>query len=347
MITEIHAQPKAVAETLKSSVDEANAIVHQLNPDKLRMIYFTGSGTSYHACLAANYALSSLTRIFGSCLPASEFRTWVRHVRPEETLVVAVSQSGESSDILAAAESAHTSGIRVVSITNTPGSALAKLSDFNLLSRAGEEKAVTATKSFTGTLAAAYAMVLQLALPKRMDDYQKAVSDLRGVPAKIDETIQLCEHGVEVLAQQLKEKMVFFLLGSGSNYAAGMEGALKLKEACDVYAEGFATREFLHGPIQLVNERTAVIILQSDPDDLETLSLSEGFRRFGASTIVISSRSKQPLSGEGLKLEVAAGIPEAFSTLVNVVPLQLYSYYSALARNLNPDRPVKLTKVVK
>jgi glucosamine--fructose-6-phosphate aminotransferase (isomerizing) len=347
MIKEIYEQPKSVGETLSACLDKAKKIVQRLDAQKIGMVYFTGSGTSYHACLAANYALSTLTRIFGSSLPASEFPSWVKQARSTETILIAISQSGESSDIITAANSAIRSGIRVICITNTPQSALANLSDLSLVSKAGEEKAVTATKSFSATLAAAYALVLELALPRLSNHYQELVMDIMRIPSQIEQTIGLCESTVRALALELKEKEFFFLLGSGSNYPTALEGALKMKESCNLHAEGFATREFLHGPIQLVDERTPVLILKSDEDAQEANRLAERFIRFGAPTIVISPKSKETSRAGILTLEVAAGTPEVFSTLVHVIPLQLCAYYSALARNLNPDRPEKLQKVVK
>jgi len=346
MIDEIREQPKAVSDTLKACVDEAKSVVQRQDVEKMSMVYFTGSGTSYHACLAANYALSSLTQMFGSTLPASEFPKWIRQARANETMLVAISQSGESSDILAAAHAAMKSGIHLVAVTNTPKSTLANLSEFNIISRAGEERAVTATKSFTATLTAAYLLMLELARRTIADKYRKMMAELLTLPTQMEQTIALCEKPVMELASRLKEKEFFFLLGSGSNYPTALEGALKLKEACDLHAEGFATREFLHGPIRLVDQNTPVLIIESEREAKETGLLSESFLKFGAPTIEISPRNGQAPRDGVVRLEVAAGVSEVFSTPVNIIPLQIYAYYSALVRNLNPDHPEKLTKVV-
>ena len=347
MLREIYEQPKTVAETLAVNLGEAKKIVQQLRPNGIGMVYFSGSGTSYNACLAANFALAALTRIFGSSLPASEFSTWVKQMQRRETILVAISQSGESSDVIAAANAALGSGIRVVAITNTPQSSLARLAGLSLISRAGEEKAVTATKSFTATLAAAYALVLEMAQPTLSNDYDKLTAALKAVPNIMAETIQLCDGAVRMLASELREKEFVFLLGSGSNYPTALEGALKLKESCNVHAEGFATREFLHGPMQLVDERTPVLILQDGAEEAEAYRLAESFMRFGAPTIMIKPKSEQSPRAGIQTLEVASGTPQMFLPLVYIMPLQLYAYYSSLARNLNPDRPEKLAKVVR
>jgi glucosamine--fructose-6-phosphate aminotransferase (isomerizing) len=347
MIKEIYDQPRAVADTLNAGFEDAKYIVRELSSRNVSMVYFAGSGTSYHACLAANYALSTLTRIFGTSLPASEFPAWVRQSRPEQTILVAISQSGESADVIAAAEAASASGIRVIGVTNTPESTMAKLTEFSLVSKAGEEKAVTATKSFTATLGAAYALVLELAQPSLGSNYTELATELMSIPHKMSETIELCQDTVRALADEMKEKEFFFLLGSGSNYPTALEGALKLKESCNLHAEGFASREFLHGPMQLVDDQTPVLILQDGAEASEAEHLAESFMRFGAPTIMIRPKNEQQAQAGFRILEVALGTHQVFLPLVYVIPLQLYAYYSSTARNLNPDQPGKLRKVVK
>ncbi|MEM2969845.1 MAG: SIS domain-containing protein [Candidatus Bathyarchaeia archaeon] len=152
------------------------------------------------------------------------------------------------------------------------------------------------------------------------------------------------------LAEKYKQKNVIFILGSGPNYATALEAALKLKETCMVFAEGFATREFLHGPMRLVDERTLVIMFVS-PNELETeLELCRSLRSFGAPVVLITEKD---VSCAGLfeaaddVILVPSGLPEVFSPLLYVVPIQLFAYYNSVLRGLNPDKPEKLTKVVR
>ena len=313
------------------------------------MVYFTGSGTSYHACLAANYALAGLTKIFTSSLPASEFPSWVRQMQREETILVAVSQSGESVDVNTAVKTALETGMRVVAVTNTSGSTLAKSSELRMVSKAGEEKAVTATKSFTATLAATYAFVLELAKGSGLSsvNYENLVAELKKAPDQVRQTLTLCEAKARALSGKFKDREFFFILGSGPNYATALEGALKLKESCNLYAEGFASREFLHGPMQLVDNRTPVFILESPGETEQARRLSESFQRFGAPTALIRETVGLSSSEEIASLEVSASSAEILSPLSYVIPLQLYAYYSSVIRGLNPDRPEKLKKVVK
>jgi glucosamine--fructose-6-phosphate aminotransferase (isomerizing) len=347
MLREIYEQPRGIADTLEETFTQAREIVRLLDVQNLAMVYFTGSGTSYHACLAANYATSTLTKVFSTSLPASEFASWVGPTGRENTILVAISQSGESSDVLAAVKSASNSGIRTIGITNSPRSALTSSTDCSLVSRAGEERAVTATKSFTSTLAAAYALVLELArvFPSESFPHSRLSEALNRTSSQVEHTIQLCDSPTRELAAKFAEREFYFILGSGPNYATALEGALKMKETCNVHAEGFATREFLHGPMQLVETRTPVFILQGLEETEQVRRLEESFHRFGASTVVIKRENDDDGGVSGIG--VADDIEEVFSPLVYVVPMQMYAYYSAVQRGLNPDHPEKLTKVVK
>ena len=349
MLREIHEQPKALADTLSEGFRQARNAVQELNASKLSMVYFTGSGTSYHACLAANYALSTLTRISSTTLPASEFSTWVRETGRTGAAVVAVSQSGESADVLAAVRSASSAGMRTICVTNTEDSTLASQTEFKLIAKAGEEKAVTATKSFTATLAAAYALVIELAktLVPEAAAIEQLERNLLNASEQIRLTLAFSENQMKTLASRLADKQMYFILGSGPNFPSALEGALKLKESCNVYAEGFATREFLHGPMQLVDARTPIFLLQGLKEGEQVAQLAKSFLKFGAATVVIKRETTNMPAEGSYGVDVAPGIDETFSPLVYVIPLQLYAFYASLARGLNPDKPVKLTKVVK
>jgi len=349
MIREIYEQPKAVADTLDAAFPEAKRTIDLLDVSKLGMVYFTGSGTSYHACLAANYALSSLTRVFSTNLPASEFSSWVKQDLRPKSLLVAISQSGESSDVLAAARAGAAARMRTIGVTNTPGSSLTKATEFQLVSTAGEEKAVTATKTYTATLAATYALVLELSrrVASETGRYERLANSLTEAPNQMQQTIRLSDGPVRELAGKFMDKEFYFLLGSGANYSTALEGALKLKESCNVYAEGFATREFLHGPIQLVDARTPVFLLRDYDEGDNVSGLEAGFLRFGAPTTVIGRQGGISGTESTYVFGVPASIEEVFSPLTYVIPLQLYAYYLSLARGLNPDRPEKLSKVVR
>jgi glucosamine--fructose-6-phosphate aminotransferase (isomerizing) len=239
--------------------------------------------------------------------------------------------------------------MHTIGVTNSDNSSLAKQTEFQLLARAGEEKAVTATKSFSATLAAVYALVLELAGDVRpaSDTDERLKQNLMGAPAQMQLTIALTENRTKALTSKFADKELYFILGSGSNYPSALEGALKLKESCNVYAEGFATREFLHGPMQLVDSRTPVFLLQGFHESEQTAQLAKSFFKFGASTTVIKRKGVDTPADALETIEVAPDIEDVFSPLVYVIPLQLYAFYEAVERGLNPDSPMKLTKVVR
>jgi len=349
MMREIYEQPQAVQNTLTEGYREVRSIAEEIRSKNYEMIYITGSGTSYHAGLAGQYALFTLTKLVTSLIPASEFPVWIPSATKRRALLMAISQSGESPHVLAAVKAALEKEMDTLAITNTPGSSLTELSRHILLTRAGEELAVTATKSYVAQLAVLFLLSLELTPPEGFGskDSARFRKKLFEAPKLISETISINEDLMRKLSNMHKDKIFFFLLGSGSNYATALEGALKLKEACNIFAEGFASREFLHGPIQLLNEKTPVLFMLSADEIDGFLELMETIRKFGAPLIAISEKSDR--AGEifdGLAC-IPEGFPKTFSPILYVVPLQLFAYYSSIARNLNPDKPEKLRKVVK
>jgi len=349
MIQEIYEEPQVIEATLSEGSEEIHDIADKIRSKRYEMIYITGSGTSYHAGLAGQYAFSTLTRLITSLIPASEFPLWIPRVVTRKTLLIAISQSGESFDVLAAAKAALNRRMDILAITNTPESSLTRMSQYTLFTRAGKELAVTATKSYVAQLMAIF--LLSSGLASEQEFGAKDLAQLRRklfmAPNLIAETINLVNDQTRQLADRYSDKNFFFILSSGPNYATALEGALKLKEACNLFAEGFASREFLHGPIQLVDERTPVLFILS-PDEIGSLlSLMENLRKFGAPLISISEKNNKLEEVSTKVVCVPDGFPKVFSPLLYVIPLQLFAYYSSIARGLNPDKPEKLTKVVK
>lgn len=350
MLLEIHEEPVALRETLTGVIDACKKIALEVVREGIGLIYFSGSGTSYHAALAGHYLISSLSSIPTNSIPASEFETWVRAPSTGKNVLIAISQSGESVDVLSAVRTARKRGIRSVAVTNVPSSALAKSANFTLLTRAGPEKAVTATKTFVSCLAASYLLSLELIeashSPAAIEGGVPALrEELMDSPQVVQDTITMCEDRAKTIAYSLRGNSLFFLLGRGANYATALEGALKLKESSNVMAEGHAAREFLHGPMQLVSESTPVIAIATSSDRDMLDPLSERFRRLGAPIVEVSDLSNA--ANQEQQLNVARRLPEPLSPLVFIVPIQLFAYYSAVFRGLDPDKPTKLTKVVR
>ena len=350
MLLEILEEPTALHETLDAIAGTCKKIASELAGEELGLVYFTGSGTSYHAALASHYLVSSLSTRPTNSIPASEFSSWVRTPSAGGSILIAISQSGESVDIVSAMEDARERGMRTVAVTNNRSSPLAKAADFTVLTQAGPENAVTATKTFVCCLAAVSLLDLELieatgSLAASPEELVSLRQQLANSPSVVQETITMCKERAKVFAESYKENSLFFLLGRGANYATALEGALKLKESCNVMAEGHAAREFLHGPMQLVDETTPVVVISTKNDRESLEPLSESFKRLGAPIVHISEVDDSQDQED--QLNVAGGLSEPLSPLAFIVPIQLFAYYSAVSRGLNPDKPTKLTKVVR
>jgi glucosamine--fructose-6-phosphate aminotransferase (isomerizing) len=351
MIKEILEEPTVINKTLNVEGPVASKIAHELKSKGYEMIYITGSGTSYHAGLASQYALSNLSNLMTSTIPASEFHRWVPTKVPKNVLFMGISQSGESFDVLEAAKAAVERGIKVLAVTNTPESKLAKMAEYCIIPRSGKEKAVPATKTYVTHLMSIFMLSVELATGNLdSEEITRLRKGLHSTSRVLDETLRSLDSQIQDLAAKYREKNILFLLGSGPNYATALEGALKLKETCHIFAEGFATREFLHGPMRLVDERTVVLMIVPPDEISSNLNLCRRLGRFGAPVILISEDTAgtsdlSKFSDETIL--VRSGLPKIFSPLLYVVPLQLFSYYSSVFRGLNPDIPEKLTKVVK
>jgi len=348
MLREIYEEPKVVDATLNQSLNTVRGIVDEVRSKRYDLIYITGSGTSHHAGLACQYIFFNFGMPVTSLIPASEFPFWVPSVIDRKALLIAISQSGESSDILTAANAAISRKMDILAVTNTENSSLMRMAQYTLLTRAGKERAVTATKSYVAQLTSLFLLSLELA------ERQRATEDLKNLRQRLFEAPKLIQEVIESsnetmlhLAEKYRDRNFYFTLGSGPNYATALEVALKLKEACNVFAEGFASREFLHGPIQLINDRTPVIFILSSDEIDDLRSSINSVRRFGAPIISLCDDEDglRDLSTETVL--ISKNFPKIFSPILYIPPLQLFAYYSSVVRGLNPDRPEKLTKVVK
>jgi len=352
MIREIFEEPKIIRDTLsyvEETIKNYNFKISRIR--EYSLIYITGSGTSYHAGLAGSYSLSSIAGVATSLVQASEFQTWVPP-SVKNFLLLAFSQSGESTDVIAAVKAAIRRKGDVLAVTNTKNSTLANLSKFQLITKAGKELAVTATKTYVAQLSAVYSFSVELGKLMKTLTFSQSVQlmeKLHSVPKLIENILQSQSEKIMEIAEKYKQNTFIFLLGSGPNYATSLEGALKLKESCNIYAEGHAAREFLHGPMQLVNEQTPIFFLipTEETEIKEWIQLINRFRNFGVPTITISYENEAVIENATDSIIIPKGLPSFFTPILYVVPLQLFSYYISVARGYNPDSPEKLSKVVK
>lgn|GEM_PF-58668 len=349
MYQEIYEQPTRLRNTLQTLNEPSKKLAEELVETAPKMVYLIGSGSSYHASVAARYAFTEFASFPTVPVQASEFPSWINESMAKDSLVVSVSQSGESLDTLNTVSQAKAAGLKVLCVTNNAHSSLARLSDYQMILSAGEEKAVTATKTFTASLAALYLLSIEtgFAGDRLSDDrYFALKSKLFSLPETMARTIFENDWAALNAAQRLLHAKAVFTMGTGSAYAVALETALKLKEAANLFAEGFAMREFLHGPIQLLGRDTCVVVLHPAEPTHEMVELIQRFKKF-RSTVIAAMPSDADRSLSTAFLQLPMGVPQEFSTIPLTVPAQLLAYHASVIRGLNPDKPDKLNKVVR
>ncbi len=358
MDKEIHDQPKAVADTLLGRLDERGRLqLDDLRIDEATLrsvdkIIVIACGTAAYAGHVAKYAIEHWCRIPVEVELAHEFRYRDPIVTPR-TLVVAVSQSGETMDTLMAVRHAREQGAKVVAIVNTHGSTIPRESDAVLYTHAGPEIAVASTKAFLSQITAAYVLGLyfaQLRGNKFPDEIRQTLAELREMPAKIQIILDRAQKVRDVARSMADEKSVLFL-GRHVGYPVAMEGALKLKELAYIHAEGFAAGELKHGPIALIDEGQPVIVVVPSPKGRDSLhskvvSNIQEVRARGARTLVVAEDGDDdvlPFADEVFRIPAS---PTLLSPLLAVVPLQIFACELATAKGLDVDQPRNLAKSV-
>ena len=355
MLKEIAEQPKAVADTLLGRIDLSGKVsLDDLALDKkflknIDKIIITACGTAYHSGLIAKYAIEHWTRIPVEVELASEFRYRDPILTPT-SLVVAISQSGETMDTLMAMRYAREQGAKVLAICNTNGSTIPRESDAVIYTHAGPEIAVASTKAFLTQIVALYLFAMYLA-QTRGTGYGEAASEialeLASMPNKIDLVLDTAQ-GVKKIAEEIHNANSILFLGRSVGFPVALEGALKLKELAYIHAEGFAGGELKHGPIALIDQGTPVIaILPAGHEhalDEKMLSNIQEVKARGARVIVIAEEGAHVEGAEHIiRIPIA---PALFQPVLATVPLQVFAYEMAVVRGNDVDQPRNLAKSV-
>jgi glucosamine--fructose-6-phosphate aminotransferase (isomerizing) len=358
MLKEIAEQPKAVADTLLGRIDAGGS----LTLDEVRIpasvlrevdkVVIVACGTAYHAGMIAKLAIEHWTRIPCETELASEFR-YRDPILDQRTLVVAISQSGETMDTLMALRHAREQGAKVLAICNTNGSTIPRESDAVLYTHAGPEVAVASTKAFLTQLVACYLVALYLGQvrgTKWGDEIQAVIRELSDIAAAVDTVLETMEP-VRTLARSLAEKNTVLFLGRHVGYPVALEGALKLKELAYMHAEGFAAGELKHGPIALIEEDLPVVVVVPSPRGRSVLhdkivSNIQEIRARGARTIVIAEEGDEAVVPYADHLIRIPATPTLLQPLVATVPLQVFACELATARGNEVDQPRNLAKSV-
>ncbi len=358
MLKEIAEQPKAVADTLLGRIDAEGS----LTLDEVRIptsvlreadkVVIVACGTAFHAGMIAKYAIEHWTRIPCEVELASEFR-YRDPILDQRTLVIAISQSGETMDTLMALRHAREQGARVLAICNTNGSTIPRESDAVLYTHAGPEVAVASTKAFLTQLVACYLLALYLGQvrgTKWGDEIHAVVRDLAKISGEVDRVLETMEP-VRALARSLAVKDTVLFLGRHVGYPVALEGALKLKELAYMHAEGFAAGELKHGPIALIEEDLPVVVVVPSPRGRSVLhdkivSNIQEIRARGARTIVIAEEGDEAVVPYADHLIRIPATPTLLQPLVATVPLQVFACELATARGNEVDQPRNLAKSV-
>ncbi|HEX4049415.1 MAG TPA: glutamine--fructose-6-phosphate transaminase (isomerizing) [Steroidobacteraceae bacterium] len=355
MLKEIHEQPRAVAETLQERVANGHLLEAAFGPDapaifaRVRAVHIVACGTSYHAGQVASYLIEQLCRLPCRAEIASEYR-YRRPVIAADALFVAISQSGETADTLAALRMARQSGyLATLAICNAPESSLVREAQLVLLTRAGPEIGVASTKAFTTQLTALALLAVALARRAGADPEreQELVQRLLELPALIERSLEL-DAVIKQMARRFADKHHALFLGRGAMHAIAMEGALKLKEISYIHAEAYAAGELKHGPLALIDADMPVVAVAPSNDLLEKVksNLME-VRARGGEMYVFADPDSGIESSEGVHvIHMPRHLTDLQAAIVYAVPLQLLAYHVAVLRGTDVDQPRNLAKSV-
>jgi len=354
MLKEIHEQPAAIADTLRGRLDAVGAVqLRELELDERLLravdkVFVVACGTSYHAAMMAKYAIERWTRLPVEIDIASEFR-YRDPVLDARSLVVGISQSGETIDTLAAVRYARAQGSTVIGVSNVVDSALAREADAVLYTRAGPEIGVAATKTFTTQLVVMQLLGLYLAQVKGSMDpggIEYLVTEMRKLPEAV-ESVLVRDPEISAMAAEFEGVRDFFFLGRSGDFPVAMEGALKLKEIAYVRAEGYAAGEMKHGPIALIEPGVVVVGTATDEHvKTKTISNMEEMRARGGTIVLIVEDGDGDVDHLADHVITVPRGPDLICTVTAVVPLQLLAYHVATAKGLDVDKPRNLAKTV-
>jgi glucosamine--fructose-6-phosphate aminotransferase (isomerizing) len=355
MLKEIYEQPKAITDTFRGRIDAEHTNVHLgglhevwPNLEKARRIIIVACGTSWHAGLVGEYLFEEFARVPVEVEYGSEFR-YRKPIIYSDDVVIAISQSGETADTLAAIKIAKESGAMVLGICNVVGSSIPRETDAGVYTHAGPEIGVASTKAFTAQVTVLTMMALKLAHRKyqiSLEQYHHLIEELTLIPEKIEKALGANEH-IKKIAELYKECNNAIYLGRGFLFPVALEGALKLKEISYIHAEGYPAAEMKHGPIALIDEQMPVVVVATKDSSYEKIvsNIQEVKARNGIVIAVVTEGDDTIKNLADHVIEVPE-TPEHLAPLLTVVPLQLLSYHIALMRGCNVDQPRNLAKSV-
>jgi glucosamine--fructose-6-phosphate aminotransferase (isomerizing) len=337
---EILEQPEAARRQLRSSVGAIEGLAERLRDRPVASVVIAARGTSDHAAIYAQYVLGVRNGLSAGLATPSVVSLYSADPKVRDALVIGISQSGASPDIVGVVEAARGQGAPTLAITNDPTSALASAAEFVIELAAGPERAVAATKTYTTSLIAIARLSAALA------GERGTTPDLEAIPDRIAEALTV-EKEVEAIARELASMDRTIVVGRGFEYATAREWALKLKELAYVFADPYSAADFLHGPIALVQPGIPVLVLapQGAPAE-DQKKLLRDLRDRGIDTVVVSDVEDTRSLGRWA-IAIPAGVPEWLRPIVSIVPAQLFAYHLTVAKGLDPEAPRGLSKVTR
>ena len=355
MLKEIYQQPEAITDTYRGRLLRDEAIIKMagvednmkkfLNADRILIV---ACGTSWHAGLVAEYIFEDLARIPVEVEYASEFR-YRNPIITEKDVVIAISQSGETADTLAAIKLAKSKGAFVFGICNVVGSSIARETHAGAYTHAGPEIGVASTKAFTTQITLLTLIALRFARAKgtvSSSDFRRKLLELELIPAKVQKALESDAH-IEKIAAVFKDATNFLYLGRGYNFPVALEGALKLKEISYIHAEGYPAAEMKHGPIALIDENMPIVVIATNKGHYEKVvsNIQEIKSRKGKIIAVVTEGDVTVKNIADYVIEIPE-TEESLTPLLTTIPLQLLSYHIAVMRECNVDQPRNLAKAV-
>jgi len=326
------------AETINRAIEQDESTIKKVAElmKEAKGIYLVGCGSSYHACLSASYKFSSIAKMHVNVALASEFSNFKDFIVPE-TLVIAVSQSGETADVLEAIRSAKERGAKIISIVNVLGSSLTRESHKALMMNSGPEICVLSTKTYTSQIT--ILILLAYALAGRYEEGKRKLKDLINYVYHL--TSENARNYIKRLAEKLKNKDHIYIIGRNFQYPTALEAALKIKEVSYIHAEGFAGGELKHGTIALIEKGTPCIVFTSEKIEKEILSNAMELKSRGAFIIGIG-----PKNNELFDFFIKVRESEEANSICQIIPIQILAYQLAILRGCDPDKPKNLAKSV-
>ena len=358
MLKEIHEQPKALTDTMRPRiVKDGNGKPVDVNFEEMKAdniwknakrVVITACGTAYHAGVVAKYAFEKLARLNVDVDVASEFR-YRDPILNKDDIFIVISQSGETADTLMAMRLAKKQGLKVIAITNVVGSTVSREADEVIYTWAGPEIAVASTKAYTTQLMCLYLLAIKAGKERGSLSDEKVseiLTELETVPAKVTEILETKDVIQKFASKQYNKDKIFYI-GRQFDSATSLESALKLKEVSYMHSEAFAAGELKHGPIALIDTKTLVVAIASEPALYDKIGSNiVEVRSRGAATLVITQDDKDAFAGKVDETFKIPMISNVLASLTTVIPAQLFAYYCAILKGFDPDKPRNLAKSV-